>query len=202
VRANTGPMPSPRRSSGWSTPKHDQPSDYWSQQGESAVGAPPSGPATPAPRPPAPALPPPLAQAAKSPAAKSPDPSASSSSTRAASRRAAPPSNPPRNSEITVGTHNLRPWLPGVSGNPAGRPKGLATLSQAIVERTGQGLQLVEWHLAIWRGDAKPLGKRPTPAQRFEAAQWLTERGWGKAPVQIDVSAPSVIVVTGSGDVE
>ena len=108
---------------------------------------------------------------------------------------------PPQIRNVT-GLNKPGTWLPGVSGNPGGRPKGLAALAQAIIERTGTGLQLGDWYLGIWHGDRKPLGRRPTPAQRLEAAQWLTERAWGKPAVQLDVSAPSVIVVTGHGDVE
>jgi hypothetical protein len=102
----------------------------------------------------------------------------------------------------TLGGITGKGFLPGHSGNVGGRPKGLAALSQAIFERTGHGLQLVEWYVGIWRGEKQPLGKKPTDAQRLEAAQWLTERGWGKAPVQIDVSSPSVIIVTGNGDAD
>jgi hypothetical protein len=93
-------------------------------------------------------------------------------------------------------------WLPGVSGNPGGRPKGLGTLSQMIFERTKQGTQLVEWYLGIWCGMSTPLGHKPTDEQRLVAAQWLTERAWGKPQVAIDVSSPSIIIVTGNGDVE
>jgi hypothetical protein len=81
---------------------------------------------------------------------------------------------------------NLRSWVPGVSGNPSGRPKGLATLSQRIVSETDSGRELVQWYLGIFRGEAKPLGKKPTEAQRFEAAAWLTERGWGRPMQQIE----------------
>jgi hypothetical protein len=95
-----------------------------------------------------------------------------------------------------------RPFVPGVSGNPLGRPKGLAALSRMIIDNTKGGVELMRWYLGIWRGDATPLGHLPSDDQRFEAAQWLTERGWGKAPVQIDVSAPSVIVITGNGDAD
>ena len=79
-------------------------------------------------------------------------------------------------------------FLPWQSGNPTGRPKGLAALSQAIVDHTDAGRSLVDWYLGIWRGDPKPLGKKPSDAQRFEAAQWLTDRGWGRPAQQLDVS--------------
>jgi hypothetical protein len=112
------------------------------------------------------------------------------------SRRAAPDgSRAPQNSRKAPG----RPWLPGQSGNPGGRPKGLAVLSQAIVAQTEDGRELVQWYLGIFRGEGKPLGKKPTEAQRFEAAAWLTERGWGRPPQQLDVTQEAVTIIVTDG---
>src|SRR5215471_6005626 len=89
-----------------------------------------------------------------------------------------------------------RPFLPGQSGNPSGRPKGLPQLAHELLARTKQGREVMDWYLGIWRGAKSPLGHRPTDEQRMAAGQWITERIWGKPQVAIDVSAPSVIVVT------
>ena len=66
-----------------------------------------------------------------------------------------------------------RPFPVGLSGNPGGRPKGLASLVRA---QTGDGAELVEFMLGVLRG------KRKAPLRlRMEAAAWLADRGFGKA---------------------
>lgn len=67
-----------------------------------------------------------------------------------------------------------RPFKPGQSGNPQGRAKGFGAL---IREQTKDGAELVAFALALLRGGDVKL------EQRFEAAQWLADRGWGR-PVQ------------------
>ena len=69
---------------------------------------------------------------------------------------------------------NLRPWKPGESGNPKGRPRGIA---RTVRERCG--------------GDPGPLveelykiatDEKVRPADRTNALRALIEHGWGKAP--------------------
>lgn len=82
-------------------------------------------------------------------------------------------------------------WRPGQSGNPsglAGRHVGLAALAR---DSTDDGKTLVAFYTAVLAGN-KPAGwpKRydVTPAHMFEAGRWLGDRGWGKAPITVDVS--------------
>lgn len=84
--------------------------------------------------------------------------------------------------ENSLETVAPRPWLfkPGVSPNPGGRPKGLASLVKA---ETGDGAELVAFMLDVMRG------KKKAPLRlRMEAAAWLADRGFGKATVPIELS--------------
>ena len=62
------------------------------------------------------------------------------------------------------------PWKPGQSGNPGGRPKGFA---RQIREATKDGAELVAYAVDRFaNGSAK---------ERWDALEWLTDRGFGKA---------------------
>lgn len=95
---------------------------------------------------------------------------------------------------------NLIPWKPGQSGNPGGRPKGLASL---VREETKDGKELVEVMLKIVRGELTStetyLDKKgqphevvhePAPRDKIEAVKWLADRGFGKVMESIEVTSP------------
>jgi hypothetical protein len=67
-----------------------------------------------------------------------------------------------------------RPFAPGVSGNPGGRPKGVEEVQRLAREHTASAIQTL---IGIAKG-----GKFPAAA-RVSAASVLLDRGWGK-PVQ------------------
>ena len=49
-------------------------------------------------------------------------------------------------------------FKPGYRGGPGGRPMGLALYIQ---DKTHKGRKLIDWYLAIWRGEKEPLGRVP-----------------------------------------
>ena len=64
----------------------------------------------------------------------------------------------------------------GVTGNPGGRPKGLAS---QIRERSEEGAKLVE---VVWDIMENPGGTGVQAKKlQLQAVEWLTDRGWGKA---------------------
>lgn len=88
----------------------------------------------------------------------------------------------------------------GRSGNPGGRPKGLAAMVREI---TKDGKELVDLHLQIMRGKLTiehssfdPEGnvvtrdQFPSHKDRLLAAQWLADRGFGKCESTVTVSNP------------
>src|SRR5262245_25079110 len=72
-----------------------------------------------------------------------------------------------------------RPWPPGVSGNPGGRPKGLAAL---VRQETAEGEELVRFMLRVMRN------RRQSMRVRMEAVAWLADRGFGKPMQQVEMS--------------
>lgn len=69
-------------------------------------------------------------------------------------------------------------FKPGKSGNPGGRPKGLARLAREATG--GDGRLLVEFYVRVYQDEDE---KTET---RLKAAEWLADRGFGKA---VDVKA-------------
>lgn len=67
---------------------------------------------------------------------------------------------------------NLRPFQPGQSGNPGGRPKGIASAVKGKVSAD----ELADIFLSV------ALDSRAKPMERIAAARELADRGWGKAP--------------------
>jgi hypothetical protein len=90
------------------------------------------------------------------------------------------------------GLANLRPWGPGQSGNPRGGAVTLLHLATRVRQATDDGQSLLDFYLAVLRGEPIPVpGRRsphlPTLDQRMAAASWLADRGWGRAKEVVEL---------------
>ena len=72
-------------------------------------------------------------------------------------------------------------WLPGHSGNPNGPAPGRVGLIRVISDRTGGGVELVEYALKVLRDPAEQ-----TPL-RLQALTFLANRLWGKPKESIEI---------------
>jgi hypothetical protein len=90
-------------------------------------------------------------------------------------------------------------FQPGNNANPGGRPKGLAAKVRELVPPE----RLAEFYLAIVeRNGAKlrSLGIKVSEvslADRMKAADWLADRGYGKAPIHEAVIGGDPLELTG-----
>jgi hypothetical protein len=77
-----------------------------------------------------------------------------------------------------------RPFAPGVSGNPGGRPRGLVA---AIRQATEDGGELVAFMVRVFRGQEP----KATLRDRVAAATWLADRCFGRPPQAVSVALDS-----------
>jgi Family of unknown function (DUF5681) len=64
-------------------------------------------------------------------------------------------------------------FVPGRSGNPSGRPRGLVRITRELVADDGR--PIAEFWLATMNDPGAKL------SERLEASRLLADRGWGKA---------------------
>src|SRR5687768_2107957 len=89
------------------------------------------------------------------------------------------------NSQKTARRGQGRPFKPGQSGNPGGRPK----LPPEIVELRALARQHTP---AAVTAIIAVMGDQKAPASaRVAAASEILDRGWGRAPATLEHSGPS-----------
>ena len=95
-----------------------------------------------------------------------------------------------QNTENSMKTTRVvgRPFLKGVSGNPGGRPRGLAAY---VRENTDGGEEIVQLMVGILRGNVIG-GQVPKIRDRMDAATWLADRAFGKAVAQVETKSLNV----------
>src|SRR5262245_25503988 len=73
-------------------------------------------------------------------------------------------------------------FLPGRSGNPGGRPRGLSRRVRELVGDSGEAIAAFMFELMN--------DKKARNADRIEAAKWLGDRGFGRSvqPIDLDVN--------------
>ncbi len=68
-------------------------------------------------------------------------------------------------------------FIKGVSGNPGGRPQGLA---EKVRKATKDGSLIISLMVRVTQGKTVG-GQKPKIQDRLDAARWLADRGFGKA---------------------
>jgi len=73
--------------------------------------------------------------------------------------------------------HLAPPWKPGQSGNPGGRPRGLALV---VRNATKEGAEIVQFWLDVMRALPEGDYSKASLLERLKASELLAMRGFGK----------------------
>jgi hypothetical protein len=85
-------------------------------------------------------------------------------------------SNHVQNNGETTGGVTGKGFSPGRSGNPGGRPQGLARATRELLG--DDGIRIARFWLDTMFDESEPT------RVRLEASRLLAERGWGRAPAE------------------
>jgi len=75
-------------------------------------------------------------------------------------------------------TENLKPWEPGKSGNPSGRPKGAV----GFKERCREFMNIDGWPILV------DMANDPKNKDRFKAVELILGYAWGKPKQGIELT--------------
>jgi hypothetical protein len=97
-----------------------------------------------------------------------------------------------QNNKKRTGGATGKGWVQGKSGNPGGRPKGYGEYIRAQCGHDGKLLSDIL--IALVKNDEQFLGQRgyeiPNVKELLIAIEMLFDRGYGKAPQQLEISGP------------
>lgn len=94
------------------------------------------------------------------------------------------------NNDKTPGGVTGKGFGKGKSGNPGGRPKGIAHAREYLEANTAGGEELIDFHLKLMRGqlrltmfdsEGEELTRVPDFKDMQHSADWLADRLWGKS---------------------
>jgi hypothetical protein len=85
-----------------------------------------------------------------------------------------------QNNGQTVGGVTGRGFRPGESGNPGGRPRGLARVTREVVGDDGEAI--AHFWLEVMNDRDQKM------RDRLDASRLLAERGWGKPTLVVDTA--------------
>ncbi len=84
-----------------------------------------------------------------------------------------------------AGTRNLKPFKPGQSGNPAGRPKMPKEVKEAFRKATPEAVKILKQIL---------LNPEARDTDRLRAAEIILDRAYGKPAQAVDITTDTVTI--------
>lgn len=81
---------------------------------------------------------------------------------------------------------------PGTGRRKGSKNKAPLAMASYVRDKTRDGEEIVQFFLDVFRGNAVS-GRTPKLNDRKEAAEWLADRGFGRAPQRMEVDGGGTI---------